>query len=95
MGDRLALFYGVGHGLFDVDIFATLQRREGDGSVPMIGRCNEHRIYVGALQHILMMGVCSCARELGGSHPDALLVNIAEGHDFNISLLLPVLSQEV
>ena len=55
--ERRALLNGVGDWLLQIDVLAGRQCIHRHGDVPMVGRGDDHRVYV-FLEHLMIIKVC-------------------------------------
>src|SRR5213082_3581441 len=75
-----AVFNLMGHGLFDVDVFAGAERVEHDGQVPIIGRGDDDGVNVFAVEQLFVLsevGVDFAVGALLGAR-EVALVTIAD-----------------
>ena len=80
--DRAALVHGVGQRLLAVDVLAGLEGQHGGRRVVVVGRGDQHRVDVLLVEQLAVIdheaGLGESLAHLAG----AVLVHVAQGHDF-------------
>ena len=87
-GYLAGLVDGVAHRFFEIDVVALIERIERDRAMPMVGRGDDHRVYIRPREHFAVVE----GRELGLRsllrHPLAFLIDVAHGCDLQVAALL-------
>src|ERR1700733_4603990 len=94
MSDDLRFLQCVSDWLFNINVLAAQHGRHGDGSVPLVRGGDEDRVNIGALQQALMMDIGLCSGRFFLCGVEALLVDIAKGHYFDVSLVGSMLENQ-
>ncbi len=82
--DELATFAdGEGHGLFEIDIFASLAGVYCGERMPVIGRRNDDGIHITRLEHLAVILICA-GLELGGHLFRGGQEAVGHGHDLRV-----------
>ena len=85
-----SLFRREGEGLFAVHVFPGVQRVDGDGDVPVIGRGDEHDVHVLVGQKFLVIGIGLRLGRVRQGAVQVRLVDVAQRDHLDVGVLLEI-----